>query len=91
MNLNPGTMLDPMFQFLDGIIDEDGVYLLLAFVWPSLILIAWLFNGGFRRKFPNQPHVRASIGIIIQPHTPPPPPSPTIIIHEYDLPDDGMG
>ena len=57
-------------------------------VWLSLILIAWIFSGGLRRKFPNQPHVSAGIGIVIQPHTPPPP--PTIIIHQYDPPDDGM-
>ena len=71
MNLNP-KMLDPVFQFLDGLIDQDGVYLFLAFVWLSLIVIAWVFSGGLRRKFPNQPHVHAGIGIIIQPHTPPP-------------------
>jgi hypothetical protein len=53
-----------------------------------VLVLAWVFGGGLRRKFPNQPHVRASIGIIIQPHTPP---SPPIIIYEYDSPDDGMG
>jgi len=51
-------------------------------------VLAWVFSGGLRRKFPNQPHVSASIGIIIQPHKPPPP--PTIIIQEYHPPDDGM-
>jgi hypothetical protein len=55
------------------------------------LVLAWVFSGGLRRKFPNQPHVSASIGIVIQPHAPPPPPSPAIIIHEYDPPDDGMG
>jgi hypothetical protein len=85
MNLNPATVLDPVFHFLDWIIAEWGVYLFLAFVWLSLILIVWIFSGGLRRKFPNQPHV--SIGIVIQPHIPTPPP---IIFHEYDPPDDGM-
>ena len=88
MNLNPATVLDPVFQFLDKIIAEFGVYLFLAFVWLSVLVLAWVFSGGLRRKFPNQPHIRASIGIIIQPYAPPPP--PTIIIHEYDPPDDGM-
>ena len=88
MNLNPATVLDPVFHFLDGMLEEYGVYFYLLFVWLSLILIAWIFSGGLRRKFPNQPHVSASIGIIIQPHTPPPP--PTTIIHQYDAPDDGM-
>jgi hypothetical protein len=51
------------------------------------LVLAWVFSGGLRRKFPNQPHVSAGIGIVIQPHTPPP---PTIIIHEYHPPDDGL-
>ncbi len=75
-----------MFHFLDGIIAEWGVYLFLAFVWLSLLMLTWVFSGGLRRKFPNQPHVNTGIGIIIQPHTPP----PTIIIHEYYPPDDGL-
>ena len=37
MNLNPATVLDPVFHFLDGIIAEWGVYLFLAFVWLSLL------------------------------------------------------
>jgi hypothetical protein len=85
MNLNP-TILDPAFQFLDGIIAEWGVYLFLAFVWLSLILIAWIFSGGLRRKYPNQPYVNTGIGIIIRPHTPP----PATIIHEYHPPDDDL-
>ena len=87
MNLNPATVLDPVFHFLDWIISEWGVCLFLAFAWLPLILIAWIFSGGLRRKFPNQPHASAGIGIIIQPHKPSPPPA--IIIHEYHPPDDG--
>lgn len=85
MNLNPADVLNPVFIFLDSIIQNYGVYLFLAFVWLSVLVLVWVFNGGLRRKFPNQPHVSAGIGIVIQPHTPPP---PTIIIHEYDPPDD---
>jgi hypothetical protein len=83
MNLNP-KVLDPVFHFLDGIIAEYGDYLFLAFVWLSVLVLARVFSGGLRRKFPNQPHVSASIGIIIPPHTPPPPP---VIIHQYDPPN----
>jgi len=90
MNLNPATVLDPVFHFLDGVIAEYGVFLFLVLVWLSLLVLAWVFNGGLRRKFPNQPHVRAGIGIIIQSHTPPPLLSPPIIIHEFDPSDDGM-
>jgi len=58
MNLNPATVLDPVFHFLDWILAEYGVYLFLAFAWLSLLVLAWVFSGGLRRKFPNQPHVR---------------------------------
>jgi hypothetical protein len=88
MNLNH-KVLDPMFHFLDGIIAEYGDYLFLAFVWLSLLVLAWVFSGGLRRKFPNQPHVRAGIGIVIQPHRPSPMPPP-ILIHEYKPPADGL-
>ena len=88
MNSNPATVLDPAFHFLDGIIAEYGDYLFLAFGWLSSLVLAWVFSGGLRRKFPNQPHVSAGIGIVIQSHTPPLP--RTIIIHEYDPPDDDM-
>ncbi len=85
MNLNPAIVLDPVFHFLDEAIANYGVYLYLVLVWLSVLVLAWVFSGGLRRKFPNQPHVSAGIGIVIQPHTPPP---PTIIIHEYHPPDD---
>ena len=80
MNLNPATVLDPVFHFLDGIIAEYGDYLFLAFVWLSLLVLAWVFSGGLRRKFPNQPHIRAGIGIVIQPPGPQPTP---IMFHEH--------
>ena len=86
MNLNPATVLDPVFHFLDEAIADYGVYLYLALVWLSLILIVWIFSGGLRRKHPNQPHVRADIGIIIQPHVAPQP--PPIIFHDCDSVDD---
>ena len=86
MNLNPATVLDPVFHFLDEAIADYGVYLYLVLVWLSLILIAWIFSGGLRRKYPNQPHIRVGIGIIIQPHAPPPP----VIVHEFEPSDDGV-
>ena len=80
---------DSMYRFLDWTIAESGLHLFVAFAWFSVAVLVWVFTGGLRRKFPNQPHVRASIGIFIQPHTPPSPP-PLIIIHECEPPDDGL-
>jgi hypothetical protein len=79
MNLNPGEVLDPVFHFLDGAIADDGVYLYLALVWLSVIVIAWIFSGGLRRKMRQPPHI--SVGIVIQPPAPPP---SLIIYHEPD-------
>jgi hypothetical protein len=53
------------------------------------LVLAWVFSGELRRKFPNQPHVDVGIGIGIQPPAPPQP-LPMIIIHEYDPSDDYM-
>lgn len=65
MNLNPGEVLDPVFHFLDDAIANYEVYLYLALVWLSVIVIAWVFGGGLRRKMRQQP--RISVGIVIQP------------------------
>jgi hypothetical protein len=72
MNLTPGEVLDPVFHFLDDAIANYGVYLYLALVWLSVIVIAWVFGGGLRRKMRQPP--RISVGIVIQPSAPPPPP-----------------
>lgn len=79
MNLNPSEVLNPVFHFLDDAIADYGVYLYLALVWLSVIGIAWIFSGGLRRKMRQQP--RISVGIVIQPSAPQPPP---IIYHQPD-------
>ena len=56
MNLNPATVLDPVFHFLDWIIAEWGVYLFLAFVWLSVIVIGL---GIQRRVAPEIPQSTA--------------------------------
>ncbi len=84
MNLNAGETLKPVFHFLDEAIADYGVYLYLALVWSSLILIAWILSGGLRRKSRHHPHMAAGIGIVMLPPTRQPPPPPLIIMHEFD-------
>jgi hypothetical protein len=50
MNLNPAELLNPIFNTLDGLIENDGVYLYLVFVWLALLVIAWIFSGGLRKR-----------------------------------------
>ena len=50
MNLNAGEVLKPVFDFLDAAIADYGVYLYLALVWLSVIVIAWIFSGGCGEK-----------------------------------------
>jgi len=78
MILNPATMLNPVFNFLDALISNYGVYLYLVFVWLSLAVIAWVLGGGLRRKRPQGYSATVIPGIIIT--TRPPIQSPTPII-----------
>ena len=43
-------LLNPVFNALDGLIENDGVYLYLVFVWLALLAIAWIFSGGLRKR-----------------------------------------
>ncbi len=81
MNLNAGEVLKPVFDSLDNAIADYGVYLFLVLVWVSVVVLAWIFSGGLRRKFPNQTHIRAGIGVVIQPPTQPLQPTP-VLFHE---------
>jgi hypothetical protein len=76
-----------VLKHLDGFIHEHALGFFIGAIYFLLALLAWIFSGGLRRKFPNQPNVRASIGIIIQPHRPPPA-SPPMIGYEHDQPFD---
>jgi hypothetical protein len=71
---------------LSGFIHEHALWFLVGAIYVLMALLIWVLCGGLRRTFPSQPHVRAGIGIIIQPQAPPTPP-PVIILHDYDPPD----
>jgi hypothetical protein len=52
MNLNPADVLNPVFNLVDDLISNYGVYLYIVFVWLSLAVIAWVLGGGLRRRRP---------------------------------------
>jgi hypothetical protein len=66
----------PVFHWLDGLIHEDGDYLYMVLVYLSLPLIAWILNGGLRRRQARQQHI-VTIPVIVIRHTAEPPPLPS--------------
>jgi hypothetical protein len=79
MNLNPAELLNPIFNALDSLIENEGVYLYLGFVWLALLAIAWILSGGLRKRTKgNSARVIPAVIVIAQP--PRRPPSPIIDI-----------
>ena len=79
MILNPATVLNPVFNALDALISNYGVYLYLVFVWLFLGAIAWVLSGGLRRKRPQGNSAMIISGIIITTRPPMHQPPPFII------------
>jgi hypothetical protein len=88
MILNPATLLNPVFNCLDALISNYGVYLYLMFVWLSLAVIALVLSGGLRR---NRSHGNSATVIpgIIFTMRPPIQPPPSIIIADFDPAQNG--
>ena len=80
MKLNPAEVLNPVFNCLDALISDYGVYCYLVFVWLSVAVIAWVLSGGLRQKRPQGNSATVIPGIII---TIRPPMQPTTTIHHY--------
>ena len=75
MNLNPAELLNPIFNALDALIENDGVYLYLVFVWLALLAIVWIFSGGLRKRVKgNSTTAIPAIIFTMQPPMQSPPP-----------------
>ena len=88
MKLNPATLLNPVFNALDTLISNYGVYLYLVVVWLSLAVIAWVLSGGLRRKRLQGNSATVIPGIIFT-RRPPIQPPPSIIIADFDPAQNG--
>jgi hypothetical protein len=84
MNSNPAALLNPIFNALDDLIENDDVYLYLVFVWLSLVMIAWVLSGGLRRNRPRGNPGAVAPSIIITMHPPPQSLPAPIIVTEID-------
>ena len=79
-------ILEPVFQFVERLIRDQGDLLYMGLVYVSIPLIVWILCGGLRRKGSAR-QVHTSI-IVIYPPVRPPPLPPPIIGRECDLPSD---
>ena len=79
MNPHPVHALDPVFDYLDGLIRDHGDILFMAFTYAAIPFLIWVLCGGLRRRFFRgrpMPHVPPVIVIHIPIGRPPPPPEP---------------
>ncbi len=84
MNLNPADLLNPIFNALDALTQNYGVYLYLVFVWLCLLAIGWILSGGLRRKPPHINSTTVIPGVIFTMQPPSQSPPPPIIGIEVD-------
>ena len=73
MHNEPLYLLEPVFHWLDALIRRNGDYLYMVLVYISLPLVAWILNGGLRRRWPRRSNSAAVPTVVIWVTTPPPP------------------
>ena len=76
MHNDPVYLLEPVYHWLDELIQQDGDYLYVALVYVSLPLIIWILSGGLRRRFPQRRNIVTVPIIVIRPNPTPPPVPP---------------
>ncbi len=82
LNLELLKLLPSIFNALDALIEDYGVYLYLVFVWLALAVIAWIISGGLRRRMKgNVATVVPAVIIIAQP---PRQPEPSVVDIEVE-------
>ena len=75
LNLELLKLLPPIFNALDALIENYGIYLYLVFVWLALAVIAWIFSGGLRKRMKgNSATVIPGVIFTMHPPTQSPPP-----------------
>lgn len=76
--MNGPELLEPVLDFLDALIEEQGHLIYMVLVYFSLPLIAWILSGGLRRKSSWRQTATIVPIIVICPPVRPPPLPPVI-------------
>lgn len=50
MHLNAAKLLQPVFDFLDGLIRDHGETMFMVFAYAAIPFLIWVLCGGLRRK-----------------------------------------
>jgi hypothetical protein len=96
MQLNAPELLQPVFEFLDDIIREDGDILFMLFTYAAIPFLVWILCGGLRRTLlagKRGRHV-PPVTVIYLPlglSRPPPAPLPPLIGQDYEPPGEHDG
>ena len=91
MRINGPEFLQPVFDFLDGIVRDYGDILFMLFTYAAIPFLVWVLCGGLRRKFlagkrgTNVPSV-AVIYLPLGLSRPPPEPLPPLIGQDCEPP-----
>lgn len=81
--------LPPIFNTLNNLIENCGLYLYLVFVWLALVVIAWIFSAGLRRRLKgNAVTVIPAVIILTEPPRQPEPPVVDIVVEQAWNSDD---
>jgi len=91
MHLNASELLQPVFDFLDGLIRDYGDILFMLFTYATIPFLVWVLCGGLRRKSlagkrdTNAPPVTV-IYLPLGFSRRPPEPLPPLIGQDYESP-----
>ena len=68
MNTYPIQVVGRVFEFLDTVIEDYGLYLFMGFVFVAIPILVWVLRGGLRLKLLKgkpMPHIPPVIVIHI--------------------------
>ena len=89
MRDNGTELLQPVFDFIERIIRDDGDILFMVFTFAAIPFLVWVLCGGLRRKLLVGKRGVSAVTVIylpLAPPRPPPEPPPPLIGQDYEPP-----